>query len=66
MIGLGLLLLVLGFPGNMVFGLWGITLVFLFIFLVLFGVTHLISGVKNKKAKKTAKKPALATVKARR
>ncbi|POY36667.1 hypothetical protein C3K47_09870 [Solitalea longa] len=66
LVGLSLLLLIMGFPGNLVFGMWGITLVFLTIFLILYGITYLFSRVKNKKAKKPAKKPALATVKARR
>ncbi|MOA64953.1 hypothetical protein D3C78_1911730 [compost metagenome] len=56
----------MGFPGNLIFGLWGISLVFLFVFGVIFGVLRLFTRVKKKAAKRGAKKPVAATAKAKR
>lgn len=66
MVVLSLLLLFMGFPGNLIFGLWGISLVFLFVFGVIFGVLRLFTRVKKKAAKKRAKKPAPVAAKAKR
>lgn len=66
MVVLSLLLLFMGFPGNLIFGLWGITLVFLFVFSVIFGVLRLFTRVKKKAAKKGTKKPVAATAKTKR
>lgn len=66
MVVLSLLLLFMGFPGNLIFGLWGITLVFLFVFGVIFGVLRLFTRVKKKAAKKGTKKPVAATAKTKR
>ncbi|MNS25940.1 hypothetical protein [Solitalea canadensis] len=66
MVLLSLLLLFMGFPGNLIFGLWGICLVFLFVFGVIFVVLRLFTRVKKKAAKKSARKPAAVSSKAKR
>ncbi|UKJ06921.1 hypothetical protein [Solitalea lacus] len=66
MVLISLVLLFVGFPGNLILGFWGIALVFTFIFGILLGVRTLFFKVKNRKAKKSTRKTAAGAVKSKR
>ena len=61
LIGIGLLLLVFGFPGNMILGIWGIAGVFGVIFLAIWFALKLFSKTQKSKSKKSSSKATKKT-----
>jgi hypothetical protein len=65
LIAIGLSLLVMGFPGNMIWGIWGISAVFGTIFLFVWSVMRIVAGPRKTSKKTPAKKVKKTLVKSK-
>ncbi|SMO32469.1 hypothetical protein [Solitalea koreensis] len=63
LIGIGLLLLVIGFPGNMILGIWGLTGVFGIIFIIIWLPLKVIRGPRKSNLSKSSSKSSSKSIK---